>query len=378
VSTAFGETPLGTALIESRTTKGWLSSELAGREWDDFLRGCAMGQFQQSSLWAKAKQAENWNHLRVLIEQEGRIFGGFQILWRRTRFGRIGYVSKGPVLVSEEPKRVVFALDLLSALVRLHRFRAIIVQPPDESRLLSSELMNRGFAPDHFMNVISATCMVDLSGPTEEWEKNLGRSKKVEIRQARRRGLTVRQGGDADIPKFFELMSATCVRQRVRPNPGSLEALRCLFQPFHETGEVSLTFAEYQREAIACVMDLKFGDRVTTWKKGWNGAHSNLHPNSLLAYESLRHAQSLGCKRLDFAGMSRSLAENVLAERPLTKEEGQSRDVFHLELGARPRLLSPALIYWRSPALRFFYSKAVRWPWLSTKLSRMARKWASQ
>jgi hypothetical protein len=377
VSTPLGETRLGTALIEGRTTNGWLSSELAGHEWDDFLRGSRMGQFQQSSLWAKAKQSDKWNHLRVLIEQEGRIFGGFQILWRRTRLGRIGYVSKGPVLASEEPKQVAFTVDLLSALVRLHHYRAIIVQPPDESRLLSTELLSRGFEPDHFMNVISATCMVDLSGPTGEWEKNLGRSKKVEIRQASRRGLTVRQGGDADIPKFFELMSATCVRQHVRPNPGSLEALRCLVQPFHATSEVSLSFAEYQKEAIACVMDLKFGNRITTWKKGWNGTHSDLHPNSLLAYESLRHAQSIGCKLLDYAGMSRSLAENMLAERPLTEEEGQSRDIFHLELGARPRLLPPALVYWRSPALRFFYSNALRWPWLSAKLSRMARKWAS-
>jgi hypothetical protein len=174
------------------------------------------------------------------------------------------------------------------------------------------------------------------------------------------------------------LMSATCVRQRVRPNPGSLEALRGLVRLFLGSSEVRLSFAEYQGQTIACVMDLKFGDRVTTWKKGWNGGHSNLHPNSLLGYESLRHAQRIGCKRLDFAGMSRALAENLLAQRPLTQEDGQARDIFNLELGARPRLLPPAMIYWSSPALRLLYSKAVQWPWLSAKLTRLATQLGSQ
>src|SRR6202044_1911633 len=98
--------------------------------------------------------------------------------------------------------------------------------------------------------------------------KSIGRSRKPQIHQALRGALTVREGRDADIPKFFELMAATCVRQGVSPNPGSVEALRHIVRLFHGTGEVRLSFADYQGEAIACIMALKFGERVTIWKKG--------------------------------------------------------------------------------------------------------------
>jgi peptidoglycan pentaglycine glycine transferase (the first glycine) len=281
-----GRSLLGRRLIGGQPTTAWLCSGLAAQAWDDFLRSCAMGQFQQSSLWARSKETDGWKEIRVIIEQDGRVVGGFQILWKGSRFGRIGYVSKGPVLSPEDSGVMAFVLDLLQELVRSHHFLAIIVQPPDQARLLSQGLLNRGFLLNRFMDVITATCMVDLTGPPGEWERNLGRSRKHKIRQALRGALTVREGGDSEIPKFFELMAATCSRQRVSPNPGSVEALRRLVRIFQGTGEVRLSFADYQGQPIACVMALKFGDRVTIWKKGWSGVRPDLHANSLLHYEA--------------------------------------------------------------------------------------------
>jgi len=350
-------------MILGRHANAWLCHETACPAWDDFLRGCGMGQFQQSSLWAHAKQIEGWQNLRVIFEQEGRIDGGFQVLWRATRFGRVGYVSKGPVLSFEEPEKVQFSSDLLLRVIHSYQLMAMIVQPPDETQLLGFSLAKSGFVPDQLMNVISSTCMVNLTGSCGAWETGIRRSRKGEIRQAIRRGVTIREGGDADIPKFFGLMSATCARQRVRPNPASVEALRDLVRAFHPRGEVRLSFAYCQGETIACQLDLKFGRRATTWKKGWNGSHPNLHPNALLTYESLRWAQRMGCECLDFAGMDRSLAESLLARRPLTEAQKMERDTFNLGFGAKPRLLPRAVIYWRNPLLRFAYSKAVAWPW---------------
>ena len=357
---------LGGVLLERRLIRGqpaaaWLCSGLAGRAWDDFLRNCAMGQFQQSSLWAQTKEIDGWKDIRVIIEQEGSIAGGFQVLWKRSRFGRIGYVSKGPVLSSEDPERMDFVLDLLQGLVHSQRLLAIIVQPPDEAQLLPQGLVRRGFLPNRLMNVITATCMVDLTRPAGEWEKGLARSRKHEIRKALRSALTIREGGDSEIPKFFELMAASCARQRVRPNPGSVEALRRLVRLFQSTGEMRLSFADYEGEPIACVMALKFGERVTIWKKGWSGAYPNLHANSLLYYESLNWARRAGFRRLDFAGMGRSRAEHLLALQEPSEKEIKDRDVFHLSFGARPRLLPQALIYWSNPALRFLYSQYLRW-----------------
>lgn len=372
VGPCWGGTLLARSRILGRPIAAWLCPGGPGQEWDDFLRGCALGQFQQSSLWAQTKEIDGWNSIRVAIEQEGHIVGGFQLLWKTTRLGRIGYVSKGPVLMSEDSAGVAFALDQLLGLVHSYRLRAMIVQPPDQARLIPQALASRGFLPNRLISVISATCMIDVAGPTGEWEKDIGRSRRHEIQQALRSPLQIREGGDSEIPKFFELMASTCARQRTRPNPGSVEALGQLVRAFQASGSVRLSFADYQGEAIACAMALKFGERVTLWKKGWNGTQRNLHPNSLLYYDAVRWAQQVGFKCFDFGGMDRSLAEDLLARHTLTAEQKRSRDVFNLTFGARPKLLSEVLIYWNNAALRSLYSAALHWPWLLDKFGRAA------
>jgi hypothetical protein len=352
-------------------------TELIDREWDNFLRGTELGHFQQSSLWAQARQIEGWDCLRVRLEQEERVVGGFQMLWRRTRFGRIGYIIKGPVLASETSEAVNLLLDCLRAVVGSYKLVAIVVQPPDFSQVFPAALADSGFLPDRLMNVISATCVVRLAGAPGSWEQNMGRSKKVEVRQAVRRGLTIREGDLNDIPRFFMLMSATCIRQRVQPNPSTESGLRHLVEVFRNAGLARLVLAESEGQPVACVLDLIFGRRATVWKKGWSGSHAEKHPNAFLAYQSLRWAADHGCTLFDFAGMGRELAEHVLAKRPLTEDQKRDRDIFHLELGAEPQLLPPALIYWRHPLWRYFYKAAVRQPGLAARLGRLAKRLGS-
>jgi len=367
-------TLLRTTQVLGRETKAWLSSEPADHAWDQFLRGTDLGQFQQSSLWARAKRMDGWQCRRLVLEQEEKIAGGFQMLWRRTRFGRIGYIIKGPVLAAEEPESISLVLDTLGGLIRSERFLALVVQPPDFSPSLANHLNTYGFVADRLMNVISATCVVNLAGPAGAWEKNMGRSKKLEARRGIRRGAVVREGSLDDIPRFFELMCATCVRQGAQPNPSTVHGLRHLVQVFHQAGAARLSFAEVEGQAVACVLDLKFGSRATAWKKGWNGAHPDKHPNTLLGYQSLQWAAGNGCRYFDFAGMGRSLAEHLRAQQPLTEEQKKDRDIFNLEFGAEPQLLPPAVIYWRHPLLRWFYRKAVASPWLAARLGRLAKR----
>lgn len=320
---------------------------------------------------------EGWQCLRLTLEQGGGIVGGAQILWRKTRFGRIGYLLKGPVLGMEISESAPLMVELVKQIICSHRLLALIVQPPDFCQSLPAALADGGFSPDRLMGVISATCMVHLSGAPGAWEAGVARTKMVQTRRAVRRGVTIRKGGPGDSGLFFELMSATCARQGVRPNPPSEEALRHLVSVFARGGAARVSFAEVAGESVACVLDLKFGNRVTSWKKGWNGRHPETHPNTFLAWESIRWAASQGCAHLDFAGMSRSLAESVLSGRELTEEQKKMRDVFNLGFGARPLLLTPALICWRNPVARFLYARAIRHDWMTDTLNRAAKKFGS-
>src|SRR5579863_7646085 len=89
---------LGVKWTRGKRVNAWLATKSTAADWDGYLRGSGQGQFQQSSIWAEVKQSDGWHAVRVVLEQEGITIGGFQLLWRHTRFGRMGFLNKGPVL----------------------------------------------------------------------------------------------------------------------------------------------------------------------------------------------------------------------------------------------------------------------------------------
>ena len=109
--------PVCSRRINGRLAAAWSSAELEDSNWDDFLEATPLGHFQQSSLWARAKDIDGWRPLRTILTLDGQIAGGFQILTRHTRFGLIGYVSKGPVLIKEEDGLLDFMMELVVSAV---------------------------------------------------------------------------------------------------------------------------------------------------------------------------------------------------------------------------------------------------------------------
>jgi hypothetical protein len=159
--------------FDERTVAGqkvtaWMSEEDEDESWDEFLQQIPVGQFHQSSMWARAKASEGWSCIRVLMAGECGLMGGFQLLWRSTRLGRIGYVSKGPVLKPLENRVDAdlverHAISLLKDTARRKRIRALIVQPPDFCNEMSGSLRDADLLPGVQMGVNDATWIVDVS-----------------------------------------------------------------------------------------------------------------------------------------------------------------------------------------------------------------------
>ncbi|MGZ5567245.1 MAG: lipid II:glycine glycyltransferase FemX, partial [Limisphaerales bacterium] len=203
---------LESRIIHQQKIDAILSEDFDDPTWDNFLRGISLGQFQQSSPWAQSKRSEGWQCLRVTLKHDDTLFGGFQILWKKTRAGRLGYVSKGPVLMLNAKELQTFALDALVAVTRLHRLVAIIAQPPDDDPGLAEVMKEHGFAANDLVSVIDASLWVDLSGPSGEWESKLRADRRTEIRSALRHGTEIRKADETDLPMFFELMQSSCRR----------------------------------------------------------------------------------------------------------------------------------------------------------------------
>jgi len=318
--------------------------------WDAFLESTPQGQFQQASGWARVKAEEGWQVLRLGLAAGAGPSWGAQILWKETRPGRVGYVSKGPVLAEESPATIATALTHLRQAARQLGLRALVVQPPDESRISAADLCRQGFSALPLPGVISATALVDLRGGPDAFEARMNRRTRQEARQAVKRGVTVRWGARADLPLFFELMRGSCRRQNTAPNPGRVEILEALWDAF--PGRIQIGFAHVQEEAVASLLLIGFGSRCTFWKKGWNSQEAVRHANCLLNVAALRRAADQGYRFVDFGALDRPLAEALLAGQPPTPAQLQSRHTFNLRLGAQPKLLPPAQLLVLNPVLR--------------------------
>jgi hypothetical protein len=296
----------------------------------------------------------------VLIGGEGGLLGGFQLLWRSTRFGRIGYVSKGPVLESfgsGEDARVLegYVAGLLKETARRTKLRALIVQPPDFCDAMSCSLRDAGLLPGTRMGVNDATWIVDVSDGFAAVERRMDRAFRKCVDRAQRGNLRVREGERSDLAGFYDLMVASCRRQNTEPNPSELRHLVALWDAAHPRGAIRLHVVEGDEGPVAGQLDVLFGKTVTFWKKGWSGAEKRLSPNDVCMYEGMRWASQAGYSRVDFASFERKMAEAMLAGQALTEEQTQSRYVNFFRTGGRPMLLPRAQVWVGNWILRAGY-----------------------
>jgi lipid II:glycine glycyltransferase (peptidoglycan interpeptide bridge formation enzyme) len=357
--------------LESSAVAWSESTGLEDQAWDEFLESVPMGQFQQSSRWAQAKSAEGWRPIRRTISVNGRISSGFQILARATRFGRIGYISKGPVLAQENPAGIDAALTELKKSAQASQLTALVVQPPDQSTIDGATLRRHRLVANHLVNIIRATLLVDLSEGMEPIGRYMRKNTWVEIRQAKRRGITIREGTDKDIPEFFRLLLATCERQQTKPAPSNAEALAAVWKAFEPARRIRLSIAEYSGEIVAGALCIGFGSRMTIWKKGWSGRHRERHPSQFLLYDAIDWAARNGYKLFDFAALSPDIAKALLQGVPLSEHQKKSRDFVHLSYGNKALLLPEDRVYIPNQGLRSLYRYAMKLPLFRTLASRL-------
>ena len=339
--------------------------------WDAFLASSPRGQFQQASGWARVKALDGWSAAREYMDPADPGSGGFQLLWKHSRAARIGYVSKGPVLPDETESAVDAALGRLTAAARRLRLSAILVQPPDDSRIPSEALVRRGFYAEAAQFVIRATGIVSLEGGIDRIVGRMSRTARQNWQSARRERVVLTWGARGDLPHFFSLMCGSCRRQREVPNPRRVQLLEALWDAM--PGRISLAFAEHDGHRLAGLVMIAQGHRMVFWKKGWDSEQPRLYANQFLMTECLTWASTMGFAEADMLSMAPDIATAILAGQPLSEEQSRSRDRFNLRLGARPKLLPPAHVLVVNPVLRRAAYPALRWPRLRRALETRVR-----
>jgi hypothetical protein len=340
--------------IQGATAVAWISRKSEDQRWDSFLETSPVGQFQQSSIWSRAKEP-SWKPVRVIITLDEQVVGGFQILRHSHWWGDIGYLSKGPVVPQDSPTIAAYVTELIQKITTHEGLRALVIQPPDCCERMPSLLKGGEFELDVLAGVNSATWIIDIGGGFEAVEQRMDGEARRKVRQAIKRGLSIREGGREDLELFFDLMLQTCKRQNVGASPSSVSMVHALWDSGHPVGCVRVYFSQYCGNAITGLIDIGFGKTVTQWKKGWNSTESQRNPNDLSTYAALQWAVQRRYEFYDFAAMDRRIAIAMLKGEPLTEAQQQSRCMFFTRFGGRPVILPESRVYFPNRMARLAY-----------------------
>lgn len=135
------------------------------------------------------------------------------------------------------------------------------------------------------------------------------------VRKARRLGVLVREGGQADLPVFGELLAATARRQRFSLYPA--EYYEQIWRAFASGGDARLLVAEYYDTVLAMNLLIGLGDTAVYKMGGWAGTNRHVPPNELLHWTGINWARDRGYCYYDFDDVSLPAAEAVLAGEEL-------------------------------------------------------------
>ncbi len=333
----------------------WLSRKVEDPNWDAFLALTPGGHHLQTSLWAQVKAAVGWRAARVIVTGSDGIVAGGQMLIRPLPLvGSVGYMPRGPVVISDDPKIERILMHQLHRMARAHRVQYMVVQPPLGGEPLACRLPEWGFRPSRVSAVPTATVLIDLSKGLDDLLARMKEQTRKNIRRGLHRGIVVREGTESDLHTVYRLVVATSERQK---GPVYPEAhIRELWRVFHPRGYLKLFVAEHEGEVVSIQIVIPFKDTVSFKTFGWSGKHANFKPNDVLLYKAFEWAASAGYRYCDLEGIEMTAANALLCGQRLPEEIRQTPTYFKLGFGGQVTLFPGSYDYVSNPALRWSYN----------------------
>lgn len=272
---------------------------------DAFVAVHPNGHYAQTSAWGRVKADWDWLGL-IAREADGTILGTMAILKRKLRFGRscLLYAPRGPVCDHGDKKIFCELLTAAKCIARDCNAYALRIDPAvgEENAEFLSFVTELGFscnrATDFSLYQPRMCYLLDLKGHSaESLLANYHRSTRYHLHLALRNDVTVRIGGEEDLPTFCEMMAQTAEKNGFEvPKYAHFRALLA-----HTNTKLYL--AEHLGVPIAAAMMLLCGKQASFLYSCSCTNALKLHPNELLQYAMHCDALKAGCESFDFRGV---------------------------------------------------------------------------
>lgn len=334
------------------------SNKIDDLKWNEFIASVPFGHHVQTSLWGQVKATLNWKTERILVtDQNGHITAGAQILIRSmTPLFTVAYLTKGPVLSSEDPSMAKTIIQYAIQISRKNHAQILAIQPPNNGTSIMLPLSECGFQPSSLELAPVASLIVDLTPGENQLLDQMKRQTRQNIHRSEREGIVVRVGGVDDLAAFYRLHTATSLRQKFAPYP--FKYFQKLWDIFEPHGHIKLFIAEYNHVPVSVLLTIPFGNTVIAKIFGWSGDYAQLRPNDAIFWNAIKWSKIHGYNYFDFEGIDVNGAKAILAGNSLPETLRHSPDFLKLGFGGQVVLYPPAYDMVYNPIFQWVYKMA--------------------
>jgi lipid II:glycine glycyltransferase (peptidoglycan interpeptide bridge formation enzyme) len=282
--------------------------------WDAFLAGSPHGHLLQSARWARLKSDFGWSAQRVVLRSipspDAPLLGGASILFRKLPWGQtVAYVPKGPAVDWSDLAHTRAVLTMArNAAAKGHA--ALLKVEPDlpPTPELTAALQALGFQPSSQRVQPLSTIVLDLSGDEAAILARMKQKWRYNIRLSERKGVTVREGGTADLPQIQQLMDTTGARDGFGVHNAAYH--RRATELMAPLGIMTWLLAEHEGQLLAAIAVFAFG-RTAYYMWGASADDGrNVMPNHAAQWAAMRWARAKGCTAYDLWGIPDEVGEN--------------------------------------------------------------------
>jgi lipid II:glycine glycyltransferase (peptidoglycan interpeptide bridge formation enzyme) len=301
-----------------------VTADLDAGAWNRVIAPLPGAHILQTRQWAQVKARFGWEPLpRVWYGNGDRIAAAALVLRRRIPLAGFAarlsvlYVPKGPLLCDwgDGALRARVLADL-RALARNCGGIFIKIDPdvrlgkgiPGEGsaredplgRAVTADLLAYGWHFSAEQVQFRNTVLIDLAPSEEQLLARMKAKTRYNIGLARRKGVTVRHGGLADLDLLYRMYAETSVRDRFVIREEAY--YRQVWREFLQAGMAALLIAEVSGEPVAAVLVFQFAGRAWYLYGMSRSLHREKMPNHLLQWEAMRWAKAAGCTVYDLWG----------------------------------------------------------------------------
>jgi peptidoglycan pentaglycine glycine transferase (the first glycine) len=281
--------------------------------WDAFVEATDTGSYLQLMPWAAVKAVNGWRSVRLTVGDPARPTIGAQILVRRPRPmpWAFAYAPRGPVTGDWRPEQVeafgANVRDRLTAVAgRVSHLRidpeVEADGPDDRDGALRDALRANGWRPGAAIQP-GSTRLIDLTAPEESLWSDLRKKWRQYVNKARGGGVTVTDGGDADLGVFYRIYRETADRAGFLIRTEG--AYRDVWRAFAPGGHARLLLARHaDGEPVAALFLIRCGSRVVEPYGGMTAAGAESRANYLLKWEAIRSSREAGARVYDLWGLA--------------------------------------------------------------------------